>query len=152
VLALDGRVAGATLAAPIERQEAGRCAGQAGGHPDLVRIDGEVHQRPRLEAEDRRLRITVVSVLVLGVTDMLACHRFLQLTRGYRQAIQEQGQVQLVVGQRLFDRRQVSRTACRGSPLILVGSDDTGDHRLVDDARVRAASRSISSSISRPAL
>jgi hypothetical protein len=39
----------------------------------------------------------------------------------------------------LFDRRQVSRTACRGSPLILVGSDDTGDHRLVDDARVRPA-------------
>jgi hypothetical protein len=101
VLAVDDRVPSTAVAATIEGQEAGRGAGQPGGHPDLVRVDGEVHQRPRLEAEDRRPRVAVMPILMPGVTDLLARQGILQLRRGDGQPVQEQDQVQLIVGLRV---------------------------------------------------
>ncbi len=95
---LHRRVAGAAVMSTIEGQKAGGGPIQAGGHPDLVRIQGEVNQGAGLEAEQGCMGVAVLPVLLLGGGRLLAGHRVLQLAGGDGQAVDEQRQVQLVVG------------------------------------------------------
>ena len=88
VLALRGRrVAGAVAVALVEGQELRVLAGEPRRHPGFVGIDGEVHQRPLLEPE-QRLALVALLVLALGVLRALVGERVLQLQGGHRQAVE----------------------------------------------------------------
>ncbi len=77
----------ARMAAAVERQEVRRLSAEPGGHVHLVRIGGEVHQRPRLELEERRPRVAVLLVLPHRVPPVLARAGILQLAGGDGQAV-----------------------------------------------------------------
>ncbi len=86
---------------PVEGQEEGILAGQFGGHRHFKLIYGEMHQRPALELQQRLvlavgLGLTVIAVLLLGVLQALLEAGF-QLQRGYRQAIDEQSQIDAAI-------------------------------------------------------
>ena len=51
------------MAAAVERQEERLLPRQPRRHVDLVRVGGEMHQRPLLEIEQRRARVAVFLVL-----------------------------------------------------------------------------------------
>ena len=98
-----GRVAGAELMALVEGQEAAIRAVQARAHPHLAVADGEMHERPAWEAEDRlrdvlarRLRGPVVAILVHRILDTLGVVG-LEFRGGHRDAVQEQHQVEAVL-------------------------------------------------------
>lgn len=71
-------------------------AGQAAGHVDRVRVDGEVDERPLLELEDEVRWVAVVLVLVNGVAPGLAGHGVLELDCSDRDAVERQRHVQAV--------------------------------------------------------
>ena len=91
------RVARAVFVAPVEGQKARPEPAQPRGHPDLVRTDGEVHERALLPAEDGGLRVAVLLVLLDRVVDALPGELVLQLGGDDRDAVEEQHEVQLVV-------------------------------------------------------
>ena len=93
------RVARPTVVAEVERQEPGRLAGQLGRHRHPVGIDGEVDQRPSGQGDVRR--VPVGPVLRDGVLDVLVGERVLQLRRGGRDAVDQEGQVDGLVGVRV---------------------------------------------------
>ena len=104
------RVAGCAVVAEVERQEAGRAAGQLGRHVDLIGADREVNQRPALEGEQRLgllgrrvLRRPVLAVLGDGVLHRLG-EVGLQLGGGDRDAVDEEHEVDAaLVMQRVVD-------------------------------------------------
>ena len=98
-----GRVALATVMAPIERQKGGRRSLQPSGHAYLVVADGEVHQRPVGEAQQRfrlsltlGLRVAIKAVLIDGILHRLG-EVGLDFDGGDRDAIQEQHQIDAVL-------------------------------------------------------
>ncbi len=84
------RVARATSAALVKGQEVGTAARQAGGHIDLVGIDGEMDQRALLELEDQVGWIAVVLVLRDRIAPGLGRHGVLEFHRGDRDSVQAQ--------------------------------------------------------------
>src|SRR5438034_11259443 len=60
------------MAASVEGQKPCLVPRQPRGHVQLVRIGGEVHERPSLELEERRARIAALLVLPLGAPPVLA--------------------------------------------------------------------------------
>ena len=101
-----GQVASAAVVTLVEGQEPGRTSGKPGGHYHRFGIDGEMHQRPLLERENRLVRIAVASVLVDGILDGLAGERVLQLDRGDRDAVEAQRDVE-----RFLRRRGIAELA-----------------------------------------
>ncbi len=102
-------IAGPVAVAPVERQEPGAVARQAGGHEHLLGVDGEVHDRP---AQQRIAWVAVATVLRLGVLGGLAGQVVLDLGGGDRDAVQEQPDVdgpgrRRVVRQLAGDRQPV---------------------------------------------
>ena len=96
-----GRVAGAAVdgagaAAAVEGQEARAGAGEPRRHVDLVGVGGEVDEGAPLEAEERRVGVTVLLVLVDGVGPVLAGHRVLELARRHRHAVEREDEVERV--------------------------------------------------------
>ena len=87
-------IAGAACRALVEGQKARVPPRQARGHVDLVRIDGEVDQRPLLELEDQVRGVAIVLVLGHGVPPGLAGHGILELHGGHRDAVQAQDHVE----------------------------------------------------------
>ena len=85
------RVAGTEVMAPVERQEPGLPAGEAGGHRHRGRIDREVHHAHPAESP-----VGVGAIrAVLGdcVLDGLTGQRVLQLRRRHRNPVDEQTQI-----------------------------------------------------------
>lgn len=79
IAAFAWRVARAVAITPIEGKPGRASAFKFGGHKHKVRIDREMHKAPLLEAEECKAWITITGVLMLGVLDVLACHRVLVL-------------------------------------------------------------------------
>ena len=103
------RIAGAAahlarMAAAVERQEARLRPADAGAHVHLVRVRGEVHQRPGLETEQRRARVAVAPVLPHRVAPALAGAGVLQLASRHRQAVQREQQVHRIAFLRMAGR------------------------------------------------
>ena len=90
----SGRIAGAAVAAAVERQEAGGVPGEPRGHPHRFGVRGEVHEGAPLEGKDRRLRVTVLAVLPASVGDRLPGERVLQFHGGDRYAVDAQRHVE----------------------------------------------------------
>ena len=97
------RVACALVVPQVEGQEHGLGAGQPRGHVDLVGADGEVHQRPPLEGQQRLLLPgpgvawrPVVLVLANGVLHRLR-EIGLEFERGERNAVGKQHHVDAVL-------------------------------------------------------
>ena len=89
--------------AAVEGQEAAVRAFKARAHAHLAVGDGEMHQRPAGEGEDRlrrvapgQLRQAVEAVLVHRVLDALGVVR-LELGGGDRDAVEEQHEVEAVL-------------------------------------------------------
>ena len=77
-----------TAVAPfVERKKEGAFSGQLCGHAHFVGIDGEMDQRPLLELKQRLPRVTILPVLLLGVSDILSRERVLEIRRGHRQSV-----------------------------------------------------------------
>ena len=80
-------------AAAVEGQEARRVPGQASTHVHLVGVRGEVHQRPRLEPEQRRARVAVLPILAHRVPPRLAGGGVLEFAGRHGQPVQRQQQI-----------------------------------------------------------
>ena len=91
-----GRVTGPQVVAFVEGHKARRCARQAGGEVDPIRIYGKVRQAAP-EGEERLFGVARGAVLVNGVLHRLAGERVLQLGRKEGQAVQKDRQVQAVL-------------------------------------------------------
>jgi len=65
---VDGRIARAVAVPPVEREEDGLLALEPCGHPDLVRVHGEVDERALPEREDQVAPVALVLVLRDGVS------------------------------------------------------------------------------------
>ena len=103
------RIAGAAahlarMAAAVEGQEARLRSADAGAHVHLVRVRGEVHQRPGLETEQRRARVAVVPVLPHRVAPALTGAGVLELAGRHRQPVQREQQVHRVALLRMAGR------------------------------------------------
>ena len=85
------------MAASVEWQEVRLPPRQPRRHVDLVRVGGEMHQRPFLEVEQRRARIAVLLVLPDRVTPVLARAGILQFDGGHRQPVHRQHHVERAV-------------------------------------------------------
>src|SRR6266446_9324614 len=83
----------ARMTAAVERQEVRRVSRQPGGHVDLVRVGGEMHERPSLELEQWNARVAVFLELADGMTPVLARAGILQLNGGDRQTVHGQNDV-----------------------------------------------------------
>ena len=103
IAAFDGLIARTAVIAPIEGKEPRLGARQAGGHLDLALADREVHQSSAREGQEGlahaslRLGMPIKSVLVDGITHALG-EVGLQLGRRHRDAIEEQHDVQGILG------------------------------------------------------
>jgi hypothetical protein len=87
-------VAGAAVgAALVEGQKLRVFALQLGAELHLLFIHGEVHQAAG-EGEQGLAGIAILFVLLNGVTDVLTGEVVLELKRGQRQAVDEQGQIE----------------------------------------------------------
>ena len=89
----DRRIAGAEAVAPVEGKEDRLLALQPRGHPHLVRVHGEMHQRPLLEGEQQIALVPVGHVLGLGVRRPLARLWVFQLRRHHGDAVNGKGHV-----------------------------------------------------------
>ena len=113
-----GRIARSQLVTPVEREKPGGLARQAGRHRRLFGVDGEVHHRP---TQQRVLRIPVVAVLLDGLRHRLPGQAVLQLGRRNRHPVDEQAQVQRLVGSGL-----VGELPGDGQPVFAVALDQLG--------------------------
>ena len=109
-----GRVPGTESVTPVEGQEDGLFPVEAGGHEHLLGVDGEMDQRP---AQRQVLRVTVGSVLGLGVIDRLAGEVVLHLGGGHRDAVDEQAEIDGLVGTRLIGELTGDGQPVGGVPL-----------------------------------
>ena len=91
-----GRVARSPVVAQVERQEPGLLTRQLGGHGHPVGVDGEVDEGTAREGDVGR--VPVLAVLGDGVLDVLVGEWVLQFGGGGRDAVDEEGQVDGVVG------------------------------------------------------
>ena len=91
-----GWVARSPVVAKVEGEEPGLLARQLGGHGHLVGVDGEVNEGTTGEGDVGR--VPIMSVLVLGVLDVLIGEWVLQLGGGRGDAIDEEGQIDSGVG------------------------------------------------------
>ena len=82
------------VVAEVERQELRPLPREPRRHRHLLRVDREVHERPRPSSHVRR--VTVRAVLRHRVLDPLAGQRVLQLRRRHRDPVHEQAQVERV--------------------------------------------------------
>ena len=98
-----GCVAGPARITAVEGQEVRRRAGQARAHHHFGLADGEMHQRAAGEGQQRLdqpalgRRVAIEAILVNGITHALGEVR-LQLGGGHRNAIDEQHQVERILG------------------------------------------------------
>src|SRR6185312_13766032 len=96
------RIARTAVVPEVERQEARLLASESRGHHRLGLANREMHQRATWERQQRLgytalgMRVPVVAVLVHRVAHALG-EVGLQLRRGYRDAVDEQHQVQRIV-------------------------------------------------------
>ncbi len=114
-----GRIALAEVVAEVEGQEPRRLALQLGGHRDRIGVDREVDERAPPERDV--LRIAVVAVLLDRVLDVLAGEVVLQLRRRDRNAVEEQAEVDRLVGVGVE-----GKLARDGQPVGVVVSDQLG--------------------------
>src|SRR5712691_11390622 len=96
------RIARATLnlsrmAAAVERKKECGITTQPRRHVHFVRVRSEMHQRPRLESEQWRARITVGLILPHGVLPALARAWIFQLASSHRQSVDREEKVHRVV-------------------------------------------------------
>jgi len=103
------RVAGGSAVAEVEREEGGFGAGKAGGHVDLVGIDGEVDEGALFEGEDLFARVAISAVLPLGVLDGLGGELVLEFGSG---------------GNAVDTEDQVERLVVLGAVVKLAGEDE----------------------------
>jgi hypothetical protein len=113
-----GRIARTQVVAPVERKEPGRLARQARGHRRLLGVDGKVHHRP---LQQRVLRVAICSVLLDGLSHGLPGQAVLQLGRRNGHPVDEQAQVQRLVGARV-----VGELPGDGQPVLAVPLDQLG--------------------------
>ena len=73
------------VAASVEGEEKGASAHKAGGHVNLIRVNGEMHQGSFLELEKRRAGVAIVLVLVDRIAPGLSGTGVFQLAGGHRQ-------------------------------------------------------------------
>ena len=99
-------VAGAT-GPLVERQEAGLCSFQPGGHRHLVGIDREVHNSATGERDVGG--VSVLAILLLSLLDTLSGQWVLELCCGSRDAVDQQGQVDRVVRVRVVGELSSNR-------------------------------------------
>ena len=125
-----GRIARTQVVAPVERQEPGGLARQAGGHRRLLGVDGKVHHRP---LQQRVLGIPIGAVLLDGLRHRLPSQVVLQLGSGHRHPVDEQTQVQRLVGAGF-----VGELPSDGQPVLAVTLDQLGRQ-----ARCRAEERQL---------
>ena len=94
-----GWVSRPPVVAQVEGQEAGLLPGQLGGHGHAVRVHGEVDEGAPAEGDVGR--VPVRAVLGDGVLDVLVGEGVLQLGGGGRDAVDEERQVDGLVGVRV---------------------------------------------------
>ena len=109
------------VVAQVERQEPRLLAREPGRHRNLVRVDREMHQRPRPSVTFFGSRSR--PVLLDRVLDALAGQRVLQLRRRHRDPVHEQAQVERLC------RCRIDRAAA--------GSPSAGSRRSARPARAR---------------
>ena len=88
---------GAGVAAAVEWQEPRPLSIELGHHVDLVRVNGEVHQRALAPAEQRRVGVAILLVLADGVFPGLVGHAILHLAGGDGEAVEREQHVHGVV-------------------------------------------------------
>ena len=93
----DRRISSAAEAPLVEGQEPGSGAGELGGHEHLFRIHREVGEAASV-GEERLTRVPVVLVLVDRVLHVLTVERVLELGREDGNAVQEEGEVDALLG------------------------------------------------------
>ena len=92
-VALHRRIARPVVVAPVEGQEMGLLAPEAGRHPDLVRVHGEVDQGALLEGEEQIALVPLRLVLLYRIGGALPGERVLQLAGDDGDAVDGQGHV-----------------------------------------------------------
>ena len=89
-----GRIAGASVAAFVERKKMCRRAGEPRGHEHGLGVHGEVDESAPLELEDGLARVSVLPVLFAGVLDSLPGEQVLQFQGGNWQSVDAQDNVE----------------------------------------------------------